>query len=97
MASTAGAAPAPAPKPAAPKPAPAKPAKAGAGKPNEALAMISKLKGPDGFALFKIYNSALIADMAGQKDKAAAFYQSALEDRPSLAAAPDTYERLIEA
>ncbi|MGN8020064.1 tetratricopeptide repeat protein [Phyllobacterium sp. 22229] len=72
-------------------------ARAGAGKPNEALAMISKLKGPDGFALFKIYNSALIADMAGQKDKAAAFYQSALDDRPSLAAAPDTYERLIEA
>ncbi|QND52164.1 tetratricopeptide repeat protein [Phyllobacterium sp. 628] len=72
-------------------------AKAGAGKPNDAIAMISKLKGPDGFALFKIYNSALIADMAGQKDKAAAFYQSALEDRPSLAAAPDTYERLVEA
>ncbi|TDQ35821.1 tetratricopeptide repeat protein [Phyllobacterium brassicacearum] len=72
-------------------------AKAGAGKPNEALSMIDKLQGPEGFSLFKTYNSALIADMAGQKDKAAVFYQSALEDRANVAAAPDTYERLVEA
>lgn len=72
-------------------------AKAGAGKPNEALSMIDKLQGPEGFTLFKTYNSALIADMAGQKDKAAAFYQSALNDKANVAAAPDTYERLVEA
>ncbi len=72
-------------------------AKAGAGKPNEALSMIDKLQGPEGFTLFKVYNSALIADMAGQKDKAAAFYQSALDDKANVAAAPDTYERLVEA
>ncbi len=72
-------------------------AKAGAGKPNEALSMIDKLQGPEGFTLFKTYNSALIADMAGQKDKAATFYQSALDDKANMAAAPDTYERLIEA
>jgi tetratricopeptide (TPR) repeat protein len=72
-------------------------AKAGSGKPNEALQMIDKLQGPEGFALFKTYNSALIADMAGQKDKAAGFYQSALEDKNNMQAAPDTYERLVEA
>jgi tetratricopeptide (TPR) repeat protein len=72
-------------------------AKAGAGKPNEALSMIEKLQGPEGFTLFKTYNSALIADMAGQKDKAAAFYQSALNDKANVSAAPDTYERLVEA
>lgn len=72
-------------------------AKAGAGKPNEALAMIDKLKGPEGFTLFKAYSSALIADMAGQKKKAAEFYQSALDNKANIAAAPDTYERLVEA
>ncbi|MBZ9606078.1 tetratricopeptide repeat protein [Phyllobacterium chamaecytisi] len=72
-------------------------AKAGAGKPNEALSMIDKLQGPEGFTLFKTYNSALIADMAGQKDKAATFYQSAIDDKTNVAAAPDTYERLVEA
>lgn len=72
-------------------------AKAGAGKPNEALSMIDKLQGPEGFTLFKTYSSALIADMAGQKKKAAAFYQSAIDDKANVAAAPDTYERLVEA
>ena len=72
-------------------------AKAGAGKPNEALSMIDKLQGPEGFTLFKTYSSALIADMAGQKNKAAAFYQSAIDDKANVAAAPDTYERLVEA
>nr|WP_246272498.1 tetratricopeptide repeat protein [Phyllobacterium pellucidum] len=72
-------------------------AKAGAGKPNEALSMIAKLEGPEGFNLFKTYNSAMIADMAGQKDKAAKFYQDAIDDKVSVAAAPDTYERLVEA
>ena len=72
-------------------------AKAGSGKPNEALSMIDKLQGPEGFTLFKTYSSALIADMAGQKDKAAAFYQSALNDKANVSAAPDTYERLVEA
>ncbi|MCX8281430.1 tetratricopeptide repeat protein [Phyllobacterium sp. 0TCS1.6C] len=71
-------------------------AKAGAGKPNEALAAIDKLEGPEGFTLFKTYSSALIAQMAGQKDKAAAFYQSAIDDRTNVAAAPDTYERIVE-
>ncbi|MEP7457656.1 tetratricopeptide repeat protein [Phyllobacterium sp. SB3] len=72
-------------------------AKAGAGKPNEALSMIDKLKGPEGFTLFKTYSSALISDMAGQKKKAAAFYQSAIDNKANIAAAPDTYERLVEA
>ncbi|MCO4318513.1 tetratricopeptide repeat protein [Phyllobacterium sp. 21LDTY02-6] len=71
-------------------------AKAGAGKPNEALAAIDKLEGPEGFTLFKTYSSALIAQMAGQNDKAAAFYQSAIDDRTNVAAAPDTYERIVE-
>ena len=72
-------------------------AKAGAGKPNEALSMIDKLQGPEGFNLFKTYNSALIADMAGQKEKAAKFYQAAMDDKANMAAAPDTYERIVEA
>ncbi|MGH6859514.1 MAG: tetratricopeptide repeat protein [Phyllobacterium sp.] len=72
-------------------------AKAGSGKPNEALATIDKIEAPEGFTLFKAYSSALIADMAGQKKKAAAFYQSAIDDKTNVAAAPDTYERLVEA
>jgi tetratricopeptide (TPR) repeat protein len=47
--------------------------------------------------LFRTYNSALIADLAGQKQEARDFYQQAIDDRPGGSAAPDTYERIVMA
>lgn len=70
---------------------------AGEGKTDDALAMIQKIEGPEGFGLFKTYTSALIADAAGDKTKARDFYQQTIDDRANGAAAPDTYERVIAA
>ncbi|MGH6760421.1 MAG: tetratricopeptide repeat protein [Phyllobacterium sp.] len=69
----------------------------GEGETEEALASIKKIEGPEGFGLFKTYMSALIADMAGEKQKARDFYQQTIDDRANGAAAPDTYERAINA
>ncbi|GGA77030.1 hypothetical protein GCM10011491_00230 [Brucella endophytica] len=69
----------------------------GTGKTKDALAAIDKLEGPEWYNLFKTYNSALMADAAGDKTAAAKFYQEAFDDRTGGGAAPDTYERVVEA
>ncbi|MFD1197789.1 tetratricopeptide repeat protein [Brucella gallinifaecis] len=69
--------------------------KLGQGKAQEALADVIRLKGPEWYKLFRIYNAALIADIAGQKEDARNYYQQAIDDRPGGAAAPDTYERIV--
>jgi len=71
--------------------------KVGQGNPKQALADIQKMQGPEWYGLFRTYNSALIADLAGQKQEARDFYQQALDDRPGGSAAPDTYERIVMA
>ncbi len=71
--------------------------KVGQGNPKQALADIQKMQGPEWYGLFVTYNSALIADLAGQKKEARDFYQQAIDDRPGGSAAPDTYERVVMA
>lgn len=71
--------------------------KVGQGNPKQALADIRKMQGPEWYGLFRTYNSALIADLAGQKQEARDFYQQAIDDRPGGSAAPDTYERIVMA
>ncbi|PYE90567.1 tetratricopeptide repeat protein [Phyllobacterium leguminum] len=69
----------------------------GEGKTRDALDKIEKLEGPDWYNLFKVYNAALMSDAAGDKKTAAKFYQEAFDDRSGGGAAPDTYERIVEA
>ncbi len=71
--------------------------KVGEGNPKQALADLEKLRGPEWYGLFRSYNSALIADLAGRKQEARDFYQRSLDDRAGGAAAPDTYERVVMA
>jgi tetratricopeptide (TPR) repeat protein len=54
-----------------------------------------KINGPEWYGLFRIYNAALIADIAGDKQDARNYYQQALDDRAGGSAAPDTYERIV--
>ncbi|PRD45684.1 hypothetical protein C5748_00520 [Phyllobacterium phragmitis] len=69
----------------------------GEGKPKDALDALDKLQGPEWYNLFKTYNAALIADASGDKQAARDFYQQAIDDRSGGGAAPDTYERIVEA
>ncbi|HWT64203.1 MAG TPA: tetratricopeptide repeat protein [Ochrobactrum sp.] len=71
--------------------------KVGQGNPKRALADVVKINGPEWYGLFRIYNAALIADIAGQKQDARNYYQQAIDDRPGGGAAPDTYERIVMA
>ncbi|EMG55061.1 hypothetical protein WYI_03689 [Ochrobactrum sp. CDB2] len=69
--------------------------KVGQGNPKRALADVVKINGPEWYGLFRIYNAALIADIAGDKQDARNYYQQALDDRAGGSAAPDTYERIV--
>ncbi|RCS23410.1 tetratricopeptide repeat protein [Phyllobacterium salinisoli] len=69
----------------------------GEGKTKDAIAAVEKLDGPEWYNLFKTYNAALMADAAGDKSAARNFYQQAIDDRSGGSAAPDTYERIVEA
>ncbi|MBC2884543.1 tetratricopeptide repeat protein [Ochrobactrum sp. CM-21-5] len=71
--------------------------KVGQGNPKQALADVRKIQGPEWYGLFRTYNAALIADIAGQKQEARNYYQQAIDDRPGGGAAPDTYERVVMA
>jgi len=72
-------------------------ARLGAGHGKDAVSYVAKLKGPEWFDLFKSYHRALIADVAGQKDKAADAYKSTLENMAAGGAAPETWLRNAEA
>ncbi|MBV2142503.1 tetratricopeptide repeat protein [Falsochrobactrum sp. TDYN1] len=71
--------------------------KVGQGNPKQALADVRRIDGPEWYGLFRTYNAALIADIAGDKQNARNFYQQAIDDRPGGGAAPDTYERIVMA
>ena len=58
-------------------------AKAGAGDAEGALAHIETLQGPEWYGLFRDIHSALIADHAGLKDKAASLYEATAGNRGS--------------
>ena len=71
-------------------------AKAGAGDAEGALAHIETLQGPEWYGLFRDIHSALIADHAGLKDKAASLYQATADNRASADVAPEAWLRMIE-
>lgn len=69
--------------------------KVGQGNAKEALSDVVNIKGPEWYNLFRIYNAAMIADVAGLRQDARNYYQQAVDDRAGGAAAPDTYERIV--
>ncbi|HMM63673.1 MAG TPA: tetratricopeptide repeat protein [Mesorhizobium sp.] len=72
-------------------------AKQGAGHGAEALAYVDKLDGPEWFDLFKSYHRALIADVAGLKNKADEAYAATVANTAAGGAAPDTWLRCAAA
>ena len=70
-------------------------AKVGQGKPKQALEDVRRISGPEWYGLFRAYNAALIADIAGLNKEADEFYRQAVEDRAGGSVAPDTYERAV--
>jgi tetratricopeptide (TPR) repeat protein len=69
----------------------------GAGKKDEALKMVSDLKGPEWFAIFRNYHAGALAAAAGKTDKARQFLNSAVLDKDGGTTAPDTYIRAVMA
>ncbi|MBC8717997.1 tetratricopeptide repeat protein [Ochrobactrum sp. Marseille-Q0166] len=69
--------------------------KVGQGNAQEALNDVLNIKGPEWYNLFRTYNAAMIADVAGLRQDARKYYQQAVDDRAGGSAAPDTYERII--
>lgn len=69
----------------------------GAGKQDEALKMVTDLKGPDWFAVFRNYHAGAIAAAAGKTDKARELLKSAVTDKDGGSTAPDTYIRSVMA
>lgn len=72
-------------------------AKYGEGKPQDAIAQLEKLEGPDWYGIFTTYHTALIADAAGLKDQAENAYAAALDNVGGGTTAPDAYMRSAEA
>lgn len=71
-------------------------AKQGAGQPDEAMAFVGKLRGPEWFDLFKSCHRALIADASGLADKADAAYSETLQNVAAGGAAPETWLRCAQ-
>lgn len=72
-------------------------ARYGAGQPDEALAMIDALAGPDWYDIFKSFNSAAMAEADGRPAAARRHYLAVLADQPGGGTAPDTYVRAVMA
>ncbi|QRM54508.1 tetratricopeptide repeat protein [Sinorhizobium sp. BG8] len=72
-------------------------AKFGDGHPKEALSLISGMKGPEWFGIFKNYHAGVLAAAAGDKTTARARLNDAILDRNGGAAAPDTFMRAVQA
>nr|WP_198174296.1 tetratricopeptide repeat protein [Mesorhizobium xinjiangense] len=72
-------------------------AKLGAGYPQNALAHMRDLDGPQWFDIFRTYHQALIADLAGRDSEALSYYEETLANAAAGAAAPETYMRAARA
>ncbi|PHP67080.1 hypothetical protein CSC94_11060 [Zhengella mangrovi] len=68
----------------------------GSGNTKDALEHLAKLEGPAWFEIFRNYQAALIADVAGDPS-AGERYQKVLDDRAAAGAAPDTWLRAVDA
>lgn len=71
--------------------------KFGAGRQDEALTMITDLKGPEWFSIFRDYHAGAMAAAAGKIDKARTLLNAAVVDRDGGTTAPDTYIRAVMA
>ncbi len=69
----------------------------GAGDKEAALKMVTDLKGPEWFAIFRNYHAGALAAAAGDTDKARALLKSAVIDKDGGSTAPDTYIRAVMA
>lgn len=69
----------------------------GAGDKEGALKMVTDLKGPEWFAIFRNYHAGAIAAASGNRDKARALLKSAVTDKEGGSTAPDTYIRAVMA
>lgn len=72
-------------------------AKFGDGKPKEAVRLISDMRGPDWFAIFKNYHAGALAAAAGDTGTARTRLNEAILDRNGGSAAPDTFMRAVVA
>ncbi len=72
-------------------------ARMGAGKSDEALQMIKKLKGPEWFAIFKNYHAGALAAASGNVSAARTHLNEAILDRDGSSTAPDTFIRAVMA
>ena len=72
-------------------------AKQGEGKPGDGLKVLDTLQGPEWYELFKTYHRALIAEAAGQKEKAGEIYRATIDNVGAGSAAPETWMRAAEA
>lgn len=72
-------------------------AKQGDGDNKGALELLSRLKGPDWYAIFLNYHRALIAEAGGRKAEAEQSFTAALDGINLASAAPDAYLRSAEA
>ncbi|MCA0276090.1 MAG: tetratricopeptide repeat protein [Proteobacteria bacterium] len=72
-------------------------AKQGEGRSADALQFLDKLQGPEWYELFKTYHRALIAEAAGQKDKADEIFKATINNLGAGSAAPETWMRAAEA
>jgi len=72
-------------------------AKFGDGKSKEAIALITKMEGPEWLAIFKNYHAGALAAAAGDKSTARARLNEAILDRNGASAAPDTFLRAVMA
>ncbi|MBB4064354.1 tetratricopeptide (TPR) repeat protein [Gellertiella hungarica] len=69
----------------------------GAGQKDEALKMVTDLKGPEWFAIFRNYHAGALAAAAGNTEKARALLKTAVIDKDGGSTAPDTYIRAVMA
>ena len=72
-------------------------ARMGSGKNKEALSMITGLKGPAWFGIFKNYQAGALAAATGNPNRARTYLNEAVSDRDGGQTAPDTYVRAVMA
>ncbi|MCX5512335.1 tetratricopeptide repeat protein [Kaistia algarum] len=70
-------------------------AAAGGGETDAALKIVETTQGPPWFETFKLFNMALIADLAGRQADAVAYIEKSYKSDPSAMRVVETYARLL--
>lgn len=69
----------------------------GSGRADDAIRQVAGLEGPEWFRIFKTFHEGLIAEVAGQRDKALDAYARTVDNRAAGGSSPETYLRAVEA